>query len=58
MKIDLLPTKQEKSYTCLPACLKIVLHHLRFSFKESEIANACNTTRAGTTIDIIGNKIR
>ncbi|HIE30184.1 TPA: hypothetical protein EYP66_23210 [Candidatus Poribacteria bacterium] len=26
MRINLPPIQQEKSYTCLPACLRIVLH--------------------------------
>ena len=50
MKINLPPVEQEKTYTCLPACLRIVLHYLGTSLTEEEIANACNTTEAGTTL--------
>ncbi len=47
MKINLPPVEQEKTYTCLPACLRIVLHYLGTPLTEEEIANACNTTEAG-----------
>ena len=50
MKINLPPIQQEKPYTCLPACLRIVLHYLGISLTEEEIADACNTTEAGTTL--------
>ena len=50
MKIDLPPIQQEKTYTCLPACLRVVLQYLGTSFQEEEIADACNTTEAGTTL--------
>jgi ABC-type bacteriocin/lantibiotic exporter with double-glycine peptidase domain len=50
MKINLPPIRQEKTYTCLPACLRIVLHYLGTSLTEEEIANECNTTEAGTTL--------
>ncbi|MFQ6042534.1 MAG: cysteine peptidase family C39 domain-containing protein [Candidatus Poribacteria bacterium] len=50
MKINLSKIKQEKTYTCLPACLRIVLNYLGVSLTEEEIADACNTTEAGTTL--------
>ena len=50
MKIDLQPMQQEKPYTCLPACLRIVLHYLGVSLTEEEIADECNTNEAGTTL--------
>lgn len=51
MRIDLPTIQQEKTYTCLPACLRIVLRYLGTSLTEEDIANACNTTKAGTTLD-------
>ena len=50
MKINLPPIQQEKDYTCLPACLRIVLNYLGTSFQEEDVADACNTTEAGTTL--------
>ena len=50
MKCNLPPIQQEKTYTCLPACLRIVLHYLGTSLTEEDIANACHTTQAGTTL--------
>jgi len=50
VKIDLQPIQQEKPYTCLPACLRIVLHYLGVSLTEEEIADECNTTEVGTTL--------
>jgi len=51
MKINLPSIQQEKTYTCLPACLRTVLRYLGTSLTEEDIANACNTTKAGTTLD-------
>ncbi len=50
MKINLPPIQQEKNYTCLPACLRIVLHYSGTSLTEEDIADACKTTEAGTTL--------
>ena len=50
MKINLPPIQQEKTYTCLPACLRIVLRYSGTSLTEEEIAQICHTTQAGTTL--------
>ncbi len=50
MKINLPLIQQEKTYTCLPACLRMVLCYLGTSLTEEEIADACHTTQAGTTL--------
>ena len=48
MKIDLLHLKQEQDHTCVPACIRIVLHHLGAAFSETQICVACGTTPLGT----------
>ena len=48
MKIDLLHLKQEQDHTCVPACIRIVFHHLGFVFSEAQICAACKTTALGT----------
>lgn len=48
MKIDIRAFNQETSYTCLPACIRIVMHYMGSNKSESEIAKACHTTMAGT----------
>jgi ABC-type bacteriocin/lantibiotic exporter with double-glycine peptidase domain len=48
VKIELLCLKQEQDYTCVPACIRIVLRHLGSDFSEAEIGVACKTTERGT----------
>ncbi len=50
MRINLPLIQQEKAYTCLPACLRIVFQYLGVSLPEGDIAAACNTTETGTTL--------
>ena len=50
MKIDLPLLKQEAPHTCLPACLRIVMRYLDEDLSEGDIAGACRTTLAGTTV--------
>jgi len=51
MKIDLAPLQQEKSFTCLPAAIRIVLRHFGVDFSEELIAQVCNTSERGTNIE-------
>jgi len=48
MKIDIKALKQETHYTCLPACIRILLNYLGNDKTESDIAYSCHTTKAGT----------
>lgn len=48
MKLDLPIYKQTRPYTCLPACIKIVLSFFSIEVAEDEVALACKTTGAGT----------
>lgn len=51
MKIELLHVKQEQDYTCVPACIRIVLHHFGSDFSEAEISDACKTTPLGNDLE-------
>lgn len=48
MKLDLPIHQQTRPYTCLPACIKMVLGFIGIEMAEDEIAQACKTTGAGT----------
>jgi len=41
--------KQEKWYTCGPACLRMLLKYIGTSASEEGAAKACGTTELGTT---------
>lgn len=51
MKIALLHLKQDQEYSCLPACIRIVLHYLGSDFSETTIGNVCQTAPIGTDRD-------
>jgi ABC-type bacteriocin/lantibiotic exporter with double-glycine peptidase domain len=50
MKVDLTPFQQETDYTCLPACIRIVLDFWGVSRTEQEIAQVCRANVAGTLL--------
>ncbi len=58
MKIDLQPFPQERSATCLPACLKIVLHYFGVDMSEESLAETCQTNREGTSIEMAAQAMR
>ncbi|MBI3921622.1 MAG: C39 family peptidase [Armatimonadetes bacterium] len=45
------PLRQETPYTCLPACIRMVLGYYGYAYSESQIAEWCNTTVLGTLVD-------
>jgi len=51
VKIALECLQQEQDYSCVPACIRIVLHHLGDDFSEAEIGSTCKTTQRGTDQD-------
>ena len=51
MKIDLPIFMQQTPYTCLPACVRIVLYYYQQEFSEEAIAKACQVNRRGTRFD-------
>jgi len=51
VKIDLPCLQQEQDYSCVPACLRIVLRHLGADFSEMEIGEVSKTTELGTDHD-------
>jgi ATP-binding cassette subfamily B protein len=58
MKIDLQSFPQEKNATCLPACLRIVLHYFGVDMSEEALAEACQTNREGTSIEMAAQAMR
>ncbi len=50
MKIKIKAFKQETDYTCLPACIRIIMNHFGDEIPENEIAAICGTTKAGTRL--------
>jgi ATP-binding cassette subfamily B protein len=48
MKIELPCLKQEHDYSCVPACIRIVLRHHGVDLPEARICSVCQTTPRGT----------
>jgi ABC-type bacteriocin/lantibiotic exporter with double-glycine peptidase domain len=51
MRLEVLRHRQEQAHTCLPACLRIVLHYLGRDYPERELSALCGTRRLGTTVN-------
>jgi ABC-type bacteriocin/lantibiotic exporter with double-glycine peptidase domain len=51
MKIDLPIFGQKTPYTCLPACVRIVLHNYNHKLSETSIAKACGVNRRGARFE-------
>jgi len=58
MKIDLQPFLQEGNATCLPVCLRIVLHYFGVDLSEESLAETCQTNREGTSIEMAAQAMR
>jgi ABC-type bacteriocin/lantibiotic exporter with double-glycine peptidase domain len=58
MKIDLPILKQETPFTCLPACVRIVLSYYEHELCEEDIAAACQVNRRGTRFDHVVKFVR
>jgi ABC-type bacteriocin/lantibiotic exporter with double-glycine peptidase domain len=50
MKIKIKSFHQETDYTCVPACIRIIMNYFGNEKPEHEIATACLTTKAGTRL--------
>lgn len=50
MKIKIKALKQETDYTCLPACIRIIMNYFGNEKPEYEIAATSFTTKAGTRL--------
>jgi len=48
MKIELPRLFQEEDYSCVPACIRMVLLHLGYDYAESQICEVCETSDRGT----------
>jgi len=58
MKLNVPSYRQGESYTCLPACIKVVLEYFGTCLAEDTIACACRTTPAGTIAELALDGIR
>lgn len=58
MKISLIPLQQGKDNTCLPAAIRIVLHHFGADLSEEQIAQACKTRKGGTNLEHAADGIK
>lgn len=50
MKVELTPFQQSRPYTCVAACLRVVLAALGADYSEDDLARACNTDPSGATL--------
>ena len=48
MKLEVSPYTQQQPYSCLPACIKVVLQFHGIDIPEEIIQQVCNTNRTGT----------
>ncbi len=58
MKLELPIFQQQTSYTCLPACLRMVLQYYDHALPEENIASACQVNRRGTRFDLAAKYVR
>jgi len=49
MRLEVPCFRQEQSYTCVPACLRMVLAYLGRPHSEADLARLCGTSRVGTS---------
>jgi ABC-type bacteriocin/lantibiotic exporter with double-glycine peptidase domain len=49
MKIELPRLSQKEDYSCVPACIRIVLQHWGHDYAELKICEACKTSDRGTS---------
>jgi ABC-type bacteriocin/lantibiotic exporter with double-glycine peptidase domain len=49
MKIELPRLSQAEDYSCVPACIRIVLQHFGHDHAEFEICEACKSSNRGTS---------
>src|SRR5688500_17387626 len=49
MRLEVPCFRQELSYTCVPACLRMVLAYLGEEYVEADLATVCGTSRIGTS---------
>jgi len=50
VKIELAPFQQSQPYTCVAACLRVVLAALGADYSEEDLARACHTDPSGATL--------
>jgi ABC-type bacteriocin/lantibiotic exporter with double-glycine peptidase domain len=52
MKINLPKLMQQTPQTCLPACVRIVLHYYKQEYSEESIAKACKVNLRGARFEV------
>lgn len=58
MKLDLPIFQQQASFTCLSACLRMVLQYYDHALPEEDIASACQVNQRGTRFDLAAKYVR
>lgn len=58
MKVELTPFQQSRPYTCVAACLRVVLSALGADCPEDDLARACDTDPSGATLSDAANAVR
>ncbi len=58
MKVELTPFQQSQPYTCVAACLRVVLAALHTDYPEDKLARACNTDPSGATLSDAASAVR
>jgi ABC-type bacteriocin/lantibiotic exporter with double-glycine peptidase domain len=58
MKIEVSPFLQKESSTCLPTCIRIVLHHFGRDLPEEKLAEICKTNEEGSSLKEAAKALR
>ncbi|PKO20564.1 MAG: hypothetical protein CVU38_19450, partial [Chloroflexi bacterium HGW-Chloroflexi-1] len=58
VKVELTPFQQSQPYTCVAACLRVVLAALGVDYPEDDLARACNTAPSGATLSDAAHAVR
>jgi ABC-type bacteriocin/lantibiotic exporter with double-glycine peptidase domain len=58
VKVELTPFQQSRPYTCVAACLRVVLAALGADYPGDDLARACNTDLSGATLSDAANAVR
>ena len=58
MKVELTTFQQSQPYTCVAACLRVVLAALDADYPEDDLACTCNTDPSGATLSDAARVVR
>jgi len=58
VKVELTPLQQSQPYTCVAACLRVVLAALGADYPEDDLVRRCNTDPSGATLSDAASAVR